>query len=405
MKEEPQRVSFAIGRWWSVAVVVVLLAGYTELLDNPAMVDEIQNRGQAYAFAAGDWTVNPHVTVVPGYHVVLAGMCRVTGWTSLAGMRFFTLLFSFGAVAVFSMLARLLSIDDPPTRSLQFVFLPVLFPFLFLLYTDVLSLLLVLSLFFFATRKRFVLAGLFGLLSCGVRQNNVLWVGLALVMAYLEAYGWQWRPPRGSLRKFWPFLVPGLVFVVYVVVNGGVAFGDTAAHPSFSMHLTNVWFLLFISFFLFLPLAVAHRKDMVEVARRWWVWAAGAGLLVLFAFTFINDHPYNLILSEYYLRNRLLIFFTSSWVWKTAFFVPAALAVVFFAVVPLRKNWWLLYPATVFFLVPSWLVEQRYYLIPLTLFLLARRDEGKIVERVQLLWFVVGAIAAFWVINSGRLFL
>ena len=226
-----------------------------------------------------------------------------------------------------------------------------------------------------------------------------------MVLPYLAENGWQWRPLRESLRRFWSYGLAGVLFVAFVLVNGGVAFGDAAAHPSFSLHLTNVWFLLFVSFFLFLPLASAHRKNILKLAERWWFWVAGGCLFVAFWFTFVNDHPYNIMLGEYYLRNRVLIFFSSSWLWKITFFFPAAFAIVFFSVVPMRKNWWLLYPATVVFLAPSWLVEQRYYIVPLTLFLLARKDEDQTIERVQLVWFVIGAIAAFMVINSGTLFL
>lgn len=392
-------------RWWYVAVIVVLLAGYTELLDNPVMVDEVQNRGQTYLFVTGDWSMNPFITMIPGYHFVLASLCHVTGWTSVAAMRFFSLMFSFGAVAAFFLLAREMSEEHAALRTLQFVFLPVVFPFLFLLYTDVLALFLVLLLFFFSCNKRYGLAGIFGLLSCAVRQNNVVWVGFAMVLSYLAANGWQWRPVKETLRQFWSYLLTGVLFVVYVVWNKGVAFGDAAAHPSFSLHLTNVWFLLFVSFFLFLPLAFAYRKRMLKLAGRWWFWAAGMCLFAVFAFTFINDHPYNIVWGEYYLRNRLLIFFSSSWWWKVVFFVPAASALVLFSLVPLRKNWWLLYPVTIAFLAPSWLVEQRYYIVPLTLFLLVRRDEEESVERIQLVWFIVGAIAAFMVINSGTMFL
>lgn len=394
-----------VRRWWYFAVAVAFLAGYVALLDNPVMVDEVQNSGQVSSFAAGNVSIDPLITMIPGYHLVLAFLCAVTGWESVAAMRFFTMLISGFAVGAFFASARAMHVQRPALRTLQFSFLPVMFPYFLLIYTDVLSVLLVLLLLLSSVKGRFTLAGAAGLLACVVRQNNIIWVGFAAVMAYLVEYGWHWRPVTEPLRRFWSYVFTGALFVVFVFVNRGVAVGDTAAHPSFSLHMTNVWFLLFISFFLFLPLAVAHRREIAALFGRWWVWATGAGLFALFALTFVNDHPYNIVWGEYYLRNRLLIFFSSSWLWKTVFFVPAALAVVFFSRIRLRPNWWLLYPATVLFLLPSWLVEHRYYLIPLTLFLLVRASEDEVVERAQLAWFVTGSVLAFLVIDSGRLFL
>jgi len=99
------------------------------------------------------------------------------------------------------------------------------------------------------------------------------------------------------------------------------------------------------------------------------------------------------------------MFFSSIWFLKVAFFMPVALAVLWLRTVGLREHWWLLYPFTVLFLLPAWLIEQRYYLIPLALFLLARKPVSIHVERVQVGLFMVMSIALFVVIERGWMFM
>ena len=63
-------------------------------------------------------------------------------------MRFLSLLIGLAAIGVFWLITRELYGDVGLLRLLQFIFFPILFPFFFLLYTDVLSLFCVLLTFF-----------------------------------------------------------------------------------------------------------------------------------------------------------------------------------------------------------------------------------------------------------------
>ncbi len=58
-----------------------------------------------------------------------------------------------------------------------------------------------------------------------------------------------------------------------------------------------------------------------------------------------------------------------------------------------------------FLLLPAWLIEQRYYLIPLSLFLLARKPLGDLVERLQVGWFFVMSIAFFVLLERELVFM
>jgi hypothetical protein len=54
---------------------------------------------------------------------------------------------------------------------------------------------------------------------------------------------------------------------------------------------------------------------------------------------------------------------------------------------------------TILFLLPEWLVEQRYYLIPLSLFVLARDQTSPWSERLQTTLLFVGSAGLFLMVE------
>jgi alpha-1,2-glucosyltransferase len=64
-----------------------------------------------------------------------------------------------------------------------------------------------------------------------------------------------------------------------------------------------------------------------------------------------------------------------------------------------QKAFLLLYPATVLALLPIWMIEQRYYLAPFTLFLLFRKAEAPWLEWILTLWL---AILSFLILGGIR---
>src|SRR3546814_11420877 len=103
------------------------------------------------------------------------------------------------------------SLGDPhASRSAALLFfLPFLFPYYFLVYTDVLSWLLVLCALLATLERRHVLAALALALSIGVRQNNVVWAGFMPLLALwptLQEAGWSpWRRAGEVARVAWPY--------------------------------------------------------------------------------------------------------------------------------------------------------------------------------------------------------
>ncbi|HKR03275.1 MAG TPA: hypothetical protein VJY62_01460, partial [Bacteroidia bacterium] len=166
-------------------------------------------------------------------------------------------------------------------------------------------------------------------------------------------------------------------------------------------------FFLFLFFFLLAPLNISNfEKILMLINKRKSIIAGIAFFYLLFILTFSNDHPFNYQWGNYYLRNAVLIFFNSSWLHKTIFFIFVIYSVLSLCVTELKsKSFYLYYLFTFLFLLPSWLIEQRYYFIPFTLFLLFKKEDKKWVEISTLALFVIISGLFYLAIRSNRYFL
>jgi hypothetical protein len=94
-------------------------------------------------------------------------------------------------------------------------------------------------------------------------------------------------------------------------------------------------------------------------------------------------------------HNRLLHAFAATPAARAVFVAAAAMSALTLATVPLRRaSFLVLYPAAVASLLPVWLVEQRYYLVPFALFQVFR---GPFDARIE--WILL----AFWAGSSAYL--
>lgn len=376
--------------------------GFFLYSNNGLRVDEQIHFDQIQRMASGPAPLNEGLTTLPGFHAIVAAVSWLAGGPSELVARWVVFGLSLATLLTFYALLRAVRPADAGTRLLQFTFIPFLFPQFFLIYTDVPAMLFVLLMLTAVARGSYRAAGLFGLASCLIRQNDIVWVVFALAWSYLRDNGWRWIGVRDALDRYWTFIVTGMAFVLFVLINGGqVALGDAKAHPLGSFHLANVFFLLFLAAFLFLPLWWSARRDWMALLRQGRTWLALPVLFAIYWLGFVNTHPYNLDGYDYYLRNALLAALTNTPTTKLLSFIPVAFSVLALAATPLQRAWWLLYPFTVLILLPEWLVEQRYYLIPLALFLAAREPASRWSERVQTALFVAGSAALFVVLERN----
>jgi len=91
---------------------------------------------------------------------------------------------------------------------------------------------------------------------------------------------------------------------------------------------------------------------------------------------------------------------------KTLFFLPACFSALSLWTTSLhnRSNR-ILYLFTVLFLLPSWLIETRYLIIPLVLFILFKKDEDRKTAWTTVFWWAGLSAFAFWGSIQGWFFL
>ena len=364
------------------ATFAVLVVAFFVFADNEPQWDERAHWRQIELFVRRDWSMEPSITTLPGYHALMALAAWFMGTARLPSVRLVQFEIALCTILTFFLLARRKNAAHATLKTLQFVFLPILFPLFFMIYTDVASLLFVLLTALAASAGRYPAAGVLGLASCLIRQNNIVWTALAFAQAFVRDHGWRWPSRVSDLLRYAPVLLSGAVIVGWLVFNRGqVAAGDVKAHPLGTPHLGNVFFMLFLSGVLFLPLWWGYRKETWARLQQPWPWATLAATFALFWFGFAADHPYN---EEYgFLRNQILMWSTASWTHMLVFFLPVAVTCVSAPSLRLSQSGWLVYVATLAFLLPAWLIEQRYYLIPLALLLADREPADPRIEWTQ----------------------
>lgn len=394
---------------WLSALFLLLCLSVYFMRNTPLQVDEKDYYPQIIRFASGDYTVDPNISALPTYHAIQASLSKITGITDIAFFRFINVLFAIMAIAMFMRADKVLSNDDSLVKTLQFAFLPFIFPYFLLIYTDVLSMMLMLTAFCFLVKKNYQWCGVFSIMGCMVRQNNIMWLGMFLVLSYLEANpnGITTKKIVEHLKKYWSFATGIMLFIIFVILNKGIAVGDKSMHPPFSIQLGNVYFFLFLHFILFLPLHISNTKNIFRFISRHKIALLGVVLFyAVFMFTFHNTHPYNTQWENYFLRNRLLLLFSCTNVHKTIFFLPVCYTVLSLCVTPLKnKYFWLMYATAFLFLIPSWLIEQRYYMIPFAFFLLMKKEDKKWMEVVTLGIFISMSAFFYLMIRSNTHFI
>lgn len=205
------------------------------------------------------------------------------------------------------------------------------------------------------------------------------------------------------LKDCWAFLFGIIIFGLFVLINGSMIIGEGADKnfPIF-LYFGNVYFCLFMFFFLFLPLNISNRHKINHLIKtNRWVIIGILGFFIFYLLTFNQLSPNNLkgeerLIINYFLRNEILITFTSSILFKILFFIPVVYSLLSIAITPLyKKSYYLFYPFIVLYFIPIWQIIPRYSIIPLVLFILFKETNSKSIEY---------STTAIWVVLSIFLF-
>ncbi len=127
-----------------------------------------------------DWNLSDQTFLrdakLPGYPAAIAFFRKIFGAETIFETRIINFLISSFCIYIFYLISKLIDSKNSRIKTLQFFLFPLVFVFLFLLYTDILSLLLILLSFYLILKDRNTLSGIPAILSILVRQNNVIWV-------------------------------------------------------------------------------------------------------------------------------------------------------------------------------------------------------------------------------------
>ena len=405
-----------IGRFGPFAatllVVIGAVLGFAMISAHPGyFVDEASHVAQVRLFSSGRFEIFVGTTMIPTYHAILALAEWVTGYHDIALLRFVNLLGSLLLPVFIWRLVAMYAPQEAGRRTVQWFYMPLLFPFFFFVYTDVWPLAAMLATQLGALRRRYVLAAVAGLAATLLRQDMIVWVGMAWLLVLLGDFdflAWrrEWRSLlwSGFMRGLPLFLVM-LAFLSFFLWNHGIAVGDRTRHEV-GFNPTNIAYFLLCAWLVFLPQNVLALPRIRNLIRRPTCIALLVAGFALYMGTYANTHEYNSEALRFHLHNEGLYWLTKyAWI-RAAAFVPIAWMVLTLCVIdlaePRLRIMYLVAPLSVG-LHP--LIEQRYYLPALTLFQVWRPTAGGRWENAMLVSYVVITMWIMWGTITGRFFL
>ena len=387
---------------------VVSLVAYWQIGGNRPVADEVFHYKQIRWFADGHFDMREGLTNLPGYHAVIAFFAFLVMTSKMSIIRLFSILLALASLPVFYWLYRRFSSDNRQgalLRMLQFYFFPLFFPYIFLLYTDMFSLTLVLASFYLMVKRRHGWSGLVATASFCVRQSNVIWLAFVFLYGYLTENGWHfsWERIGAYLRRAWAFVAGGVAFVVFVLLNHGVAIGDKANHVP-GIYFGNVYFMLFLVYFLFLPFHIENIPAVIaRVKRSPLTLLLPAVLIGYFLLRTPELHVYNF--THGFLRNEVLLWVYSSTVLQIGYAFCAGYAALALIEFGLGGAALLVYPMAVLSVLPEWLIEQRYAMPAMALLLVFRKRQSARAEYATLILWAIISLIFFWGIADGHFML
>jgi len=372
-----------------------------------AYVDEINHLAQIKEYRAGSLIHLSYITAGPGYHLITSQISQLFNLTSISAVRAVSLFYGLLLLFFSSLCLKEIFQTISKYRIIQIMFLPILFPYFFLIYTDVFSASLCVAAFYFLLKCRHHTAGLLSLLSIMVRQTNIVWVVSSVV--YVVVRKFDLGDPLKSLKNISVSVIPQCIicglFLVFIYLNEGIAMGDRGAHQS-GIYFNNLFFFPLTLVVVLFPLQIANFNRIVSFTKKNWLTVLGVfvGAFVFYLFSFGDLHVYNLGME--FARNRLLVSMTENWLLKTILFLPMFYGIVSFVLTPLMdKSYYFIFFMTLAILLPSYLVEPRYYIIPIIFYQIVRVNYPPKVEMRLALYSV---ILSGWVvvsISNGSLYL
>ena len=362
---------------------------FSQMRSTELIADEYFHVPYIARIIEGDYTFPKYLTVPPTYHFLIAEIAKVFALKTIASLRMINMIIGLLCILAFYNLVEKTSPESKNLKTFQFAFLPILFPFYFLNYTDVTSLLFVILSTSSAVSGKSFLSGVFGLISLLIRQTNIFWVFFNFILCFIDFFknkniGFN----KKIVRDFSSYALSGGLFLLFFVLNHGFSLGDKETQK-LTLNVSNIWFLIIMFAILFphdcIPNIWASRKKLVTLKIPVLI------LLLGFAFwkTYEATCTYNHI--PFYLRNLFLLWSTTNVFGKIT---AALLLLIGFCGMLFQKEksiiLIILLPITIISVVFLPLIEIRYYFICFSLYLAFKKDSNHTTNLlISTIYFVI----------------
>jgi hypothetical protein len=363
--------------WVALAAVVIWFA--VLLWVNPRPIADERIHWQVITDLLQDrWPHPGQIPMFPAFHLLGAAAVRLFG-ESLLVVRSLNALITLAALLLVYGAARVRHAEAAGTVLLLWAWNPLYFPYCVLAYTEPASLLALGGALWFHVRKRTLWAAVALLAACFVRQSNIVWVAFFAVWELAhqldagrtDSASGLAALDRTALRRLWPYVVAvallgGLLIPSWSWLSlptGDNRLGVNAAQ----FHLFG-----FAIAVLWAPLWIQHARELWSrklgpALTRAWICAAVIAAVAALAMSFDNPHPWNA--NPNYLHDRFLVLLYTSAVVRyavAALIVAAVLLLIDHAWSgPDRYTLLTVWGFALLFLLPHWLVDHRYYILPI----------------------------------------
>ncbi|KAI9360128.1 alpha-2-glucosyltransferase Alg10 [Pilaira anomala] len=378
-------------------------------------MDEIFHVPQAQQYCHGDFvTWDPKLTTPPGLYLTSNLIAYVASLfqfdlCTVNALRFTNILFSIGLYFVLVSLISILSATPKSFRlnlyALTLSWFPVGFFYNFLYYTDPGSTFFVLLSYLLVKKKSYFLSGIIGLISLTFRQTNVIWLCLFMMIVIIDTLTIDhkkndeltsnslYNPVCSSIHtptqvvrvistllintvkhitvvlpNISTFIFAIISFVVFLIWNGGIVLGDRSNHLA-GLHFPQLFYYTsFLSFFAApWTLSITTLYNMLTI-KRLLVGITSSIISLYLIHHYTYEHPF--LLSD----NRHYSFYIWKKIYKRHWTVRYLLTPVYIISSFLNIHIFAQHTsflvslgylfALILTLVPSPLLEFRYFIIP-----------------------------------------
>ncbi|XP_018309656.1 putative Dol-P-Glc:Glc(2)Man(9)GlcNAc(2)-PP-Dol alpha-1,2-glucosyltransferase [Mycetomoellerius zeteki] len=320
-----------------------LLFWYLNGIQPEYYIDEAFHVPQTLRYCAWNFTEwDPKITTLPGLYFITSvilspfNLCDITYMRGISVLGAFINLYLFFNIIKENWMSQMDWWNKWSIIGLthNLTLFPPLYFWSFFYYTDVMSVNMVLLMFYLHQRKHTMMVALAGLLAVLIRQTNIIWLGFFTIERALDIFDSRmkepvppkklstslhffliWRQLMYELRKgplcfvkfvaqicgsLLPYLTVCLMFVTFVVWNGGIVVGDRSAHVA-TIHVCQIfYFSTFVSLFSW-PYVIPHWQTCLRFLRQHWIFASGA-IALMAAIICSNTlvHPYILADNRHY---------------------------------------------------------------------------------------------------------